>query len=104
MARFDIHPNPIIEDRIEFPFVLQIQSDLLHRFAERVCVPLVRPGTFPGMTDRFNPTVDVNGEPLHLHPLGVSVFHQRELREPSASARAHALEIDTALDMMLRGY
>lgn len=104
MARFDIHPNPIIDDRSEFPFVLQIQSDLLHRFAERVCVPLVRPGTFPGMTDRFNPAIEVDGEALRLHPFGIAVFHRRELREPSASARAQALQIDTALDMLLRGY
>lgn len=104
MARFDIYPNPIVEDRAEFPFVLQIQSDLLYQFTERVCVPLVRVQAVPGLTERFNPTIDVAGESLRLHPLGISVFYVSELRASVASAQARALEIETALDMLLRGY
>jgi toxin CcdB len=104
MARFDIYPNPIAEDRAVFPYVLEIQSDLLYRFAERVCVPLVRPGAVPGLSERFNPSIAVAGELVHLHPLGLAVFHTSELRDGVGSARAQALEIETALDMLLRGY
>jgi toxin CcdB len=104
MARFDIYPNPIPEDRGEFPYVLEIQSDLLYQFSERVCVPLVRAGTIPGLTERFNPSVPVDGETLQLHPLGISVFFASELRNSVGSATAHALPIETALDMLLRGY
>jgi toxin CcdB len=104
MARFDIHPNPIAEDRPVFPYMLEIQSDLLYRFAQRVCVPLVRPGIIPGLTERFNPALSVAGESVHLHPLGVAVFHAGELRDAVASAGAQALAIETALDMLLRGY
>jgi len=104
MARFDIHLNPIEPDREDFPFVLQIQSDLLYRFAERVCVPLARPHAFPGMTQRFNPEVKVLGETLRLHPLGIAVFFTRELSTAVANAKPQAIEIETALDMMLRGY
>ena len=57
MARLDIYDNPIEEDRHAFPFVMDIQSDLLYPFAERVCVPLARPGAFPGMTERFEAIV-----------------------------------------------
>jgi toxin CcdB len=104
MARFDVYPNPIAEDRTEFPFVLEIQSNLLWRFSERVCVPLVRDSAIPGLTERLNPTVIVEGNNLRLHPLGIAVFLVQELRNCAASAKAHALEIDTALDMLLRGY
>ncbi|HEY3047228.1 MAG TPA: CcdB family protein [Polaromonas sp.] len=104
MARFDIYPNPIAEDRPEFPCVLQIQSDLLYQFAERVCVPLARPEAVPGLTERFNPTIEVAGEPLRLHPLGISVFYVGELRASVASAQKRGLDIETALDMLLRGY
>jgi hypothetical protein len=104
VARFDIHRNPITEDRGEFPYVLDIQSDLLYRFAERVCVPLVRPGTIPGLTESFNPLISVRNEVLHLHPLGIGVFHVKELRVAVASGRVDALAIETALDMLLRGY
>jgi len=104
MARFDIYPNPIPDDRGEFPFVLEIQSDLLYRFAERVCVPLVRPGVIPGLTERFNPSVAVQGDVFQLHPLGISVFFASELRDRVGTASAQALPIETALDMLLRGY
>lgn len=104
MARFDIFPNPIVEDRLAFPYILEIQSDLLYRFAERVCVPLVCDQTIPGLTDRFNPLLVVHGEAVRLHPLGISVFYASELRACVGSARAHALDIEAALDMLLRGY
>ena len=104
MARFDIYPNPIAADRSDFPFVMEIQSDLLYRFAERVCVPLVRPNAIPGLTERFNPIVTVAGETLRLHPLGVVVFFANELRDRAGTARPEALAIETALDMLFRGY
>lgn len=104
MARFDCWVNPISQDRDEFPFVLEIQSDLLHRFAERVVVPLAAPGAVPGMTDRFNPALRVGADTVRLHPLGIAVFHVRDLRESVGNLKAQAIEVETALDMLLRGY
>ena len=104
MARFDIYPNPMVQDRSDFPYVLEIQSDLLYRFVERVCVPLVRPGTIPGLTERFNPVIAVGSETLQLHPLGIAVFFASELRNCVGSASANTLPIETAIDMLLRGY
>ena len=104
MARFDIYLNPVTSDRQDFPFVIQIQSDFLDRFLERVCVPLARPGLIPGVTERFNPSVEVSGEICRLHPLGISVFYVSELLSPVASAKNEVPEIEDALDMLLRGY
>ena len=105
MARFDIYPNPIAQDRLDFPYVLDIQSDLLYRFVERVCVPLVCTGAVPGMTERFNPSIRLaGGDAVRLHPMGIAVFYTNELRNPVGSASANTLEIETALDMLLRGY
>ncbi|WP_042425254.1 CcdB family protein [Comamonas granuli] len=104
MARLDIYDNPIAEDRDAFPYVMEIQSDLLHRFVERVCVPLALPDAFPGMTERLNPPVAVRGRTVHVHPFGIAVFHACELRQPVGTAKTDALAIETALDMLLRGY
>lgn len=104
MARFDIYTNPIKSDRVDFPYVLDIQSDLLYRFAERVCVPLVRTGLIPGMTERLNPSIEVGGQTVRLHPLGITVFFVNELRGAVGKVAAQGLEIETALDMLLRGY
>ena len=67
-------------------------------------MPLVRHGLIPGLTERFNPSIEVSGEMLRLHPLGISVFYANELRTPVGAARNEALEIEDALDMLLRGY
>ena len=104
MARLDIYDNPIEEDRAEFPFVMEIQSDLLYRYAERVCVPLAEPDAFPGMTDRLNPPITVQGRTVHVHPFGMAVFHASELRQCVGNAKPDTLAIETALDMLLRGY
>lgn len=104
MARLDVYDNPIEEDRDTLPYVMEIQSDLLYRFAERVCVPLARPDAFPGMTARLNPALAVQGHTVHLHPFGLAVFHASELCTPVSTAKADMLAIETALDMLLRGY
>ena len=104
MARFDVFLNPLASDRQDFPFVVQIQSDFLDRFLERVCVPLARTGLIPGVTERFNPSIEVSDELFRLHPLGISVFYASELRSPVASVKTEVPDIENALDMLLRGY
>jgi toxin CcdB len=104
--RYDVYPNPVASLRVAFPCVMEIQSDRLYTFAERVCIPLATAHAFPGMTERLNPGVEVIAfdEPLHLHPLGITVFLQRELRGKMDNLQRHALRIDSALDFLLRGY
>ena len=65
---------------------------------------MARPQAVPGLTERFNPTIEVAGESLRLHPLGISVFYAGELRTSVTSGQGRGLEIETALDMLLRGY
>jgi toxin CcdB len=104
--RYDVYPNPVAALRADFPCVMEIQSDRLYTFAERVCIPLATPQAFPGMTDRLNPRVEVIGfdEPLHVHPLGITVFLQRELRGKIDNLQRQALSIDSAVEFLLRGY
>ena len=104
--RYDVYVNPIEELRDLFPCVVEIQSDRLYAFSERVCLPLARPDVFPGMTDRLNPAVSVVGHEtsLRLHPLGIAVFHQRELRTRLDNLGRDAFTIDSAVDFLLRGY
>jgi toxin CcdB len=104
--RYDIYPNPVAALRADFPCVMEIQSDRLYTFAERVCIPLAAPQAFPGMTERLNPALEVLGfdEPLHLHPLGITVFLQRELRDKIDNLQRQALHIDSSVEFLLRGY
>lgn len=104
--RYDVYPNPVTALRVAFPCVMEIQSDRLYTFAERVCIPLASAQAFPGMTDRLNPALEVLGfdAPLHLHPLGITVFLQRELRGKLDNLQRQTLTIDSAVEFLLRGY
>lgn len=104
--RYDVYPNPIANLRTAFPYLMEIQSDRLYTFAERVCVPLAVAQAFPGMTDRLNPALEVIGfdELLHLHPLGITAFLQRELRGKVDNLQRQAQRIDSAIEFLLRGY
>ncbi len=104
--RYDVYPNPVTHLRALFPCVIEIQSDRLYAFAERVCVPLAKADAFPGMTERLNPSLDIASlaERLHIHPLGITVFLQRELRGKLDNLQRHALQIDGAVEFLLRGY
>jgi CcdB protein len=104
--RYDVYHNPIASLRAAFPCVIEIQSDRHYMFAERVCVPLAMPDAFPGMTERLNPAVQVVGfdEHLHIHPFGIAVFLQRELRGRLDNLQREASRIDSAVEFLLRGY
>jgi hypothetical protein len=56
------------------------------------------------MTERFNPAIAVDLQIAHLHPLGIAVFLRSELPAPRATGKSQMLQIETALDMLLRGY
>lgn len=104
--RYDVYPNPVASLRALFPCVIEIQSDRHYTFAERVCIPLAKPDAFPGMTERLNPALEVAGfeARLYVHPFGITVFLQRELRGKLDNLQRQALKIDSALEFLLRGY
>jgi toxin CcdB len=104
--RYDVYPNPVASLRATFPCVIEIQSDRNDMFAERVCVPLAKPDAFPGMTERLNPSLKVAGfnENLHMHPFGLTVFLQRELRGKLDNLQRQAPRVDSAVEFLLRGY
>ncbi|MBK7718369.1 MAG: CcdB family protein [Simplicispira sp.] len=96
-------PQPAGARPARLPLCAGNPGDLLYPFAERVCVPLARPGAFPGMTERFNPAIAV-GEQTCTYTTGHCRFPAVELRQSCNSAKAQMLEIETALDMLLRDY
>jgi hypothetical protein len=67
MARLDIYGHPIEEDRHALPYVMEVQSDLLYRFVERLCVPLAVPDAFPGMQQRLTPPIAIEVRTVHVH-------------------------------------
>ena len=62
MAQFDVYRNKNANSRVDIPFLLDVQSDLLAHIDTRVVIPLAKAGSFsgpPGAT--LNPLFEFGG-------------------------------------------
>ena len=104
MAQFDVHRNPGPR-RDTIPFVVLVQSAQFDRYRRRVVVPLVRRGALPNGTptvgSRMNPVLDIDGEPLVLHPLDMVSVEASSLGEYVGSMASEGATIADALDELL---
>jgi toxin CcdB len=103
MAQFDIHKNNDTGE-IDFPYLLDIQSDFLDRLNTRLVVPLLALDTFGTPIERLNPVFEVAGGAyagVFTEMAGVSRNLLGEVVD-SAAERRH--EIVAAADFMIQGF
>ena len=104
MAQFDVYENINPETRDIFPYLLDVQADILSNLPTRVVVPLItasavnkpipilNPRLEIGQTDVIMSTPQLVG--VHLHVLGTRVCSLKDKRDV----------IITALDLLITGY
>lgn len=103
MAQFDIYRNLNPDSRVDVPFLVDIQSDLLSALSTRVVVPLVRAKVFGKPIGRLNFEVKVKGHALVFSTaelagiprtaLGPAVGNMHDLRDQAVAA----------IDLMITG-
>ena len=104
MSQFDVYENPNSETRQVFPYLLDVQADLLDNLPTRVVVPLVAVSSLGKTAPLLNPLLTIKGTDLvmlttqmtgvSLHALGIRI----------CSLRDHRQEILAALDFLFTGY
>jgi len=102
--QYDVYPNPSPRMRDSYPFVVDIQSDLLKALATRMVVPLVvtkLPVT--NLPRRLCPVFVVQGQSLMLVPFEAAPLDKRHLRAKVGSMREHAHDIVAAMDTVMSG-
>ena len=104
MARFDVYPTPIADERRHTPYWLDVQADHLQALATRVVVPLRRRGTQTLVTPRLNPEFLVDKVPVYADMANIAAYPYSLLRRPVANLRHDRLTIDDALDFLFMGY
>jgi toxin CcdB len=104
MAQFDVYENMNSDTRITFPYLLDIQADVLVDLPTRVVVPLavssVLKKSIPVLTPQFKiceievrmVTPQLVGIPMHL--LGARI----------CTLKDHRGEIIAALDLLVTGF
>lgn len=101
MAQFDVYRNKGLR-RDAIPFVVVVQSSQFDRYRRRVVVPLVRmknlSANTPTVGSRMNPSLQVQGETVILHPLDMISVDMSQLGEQVGSLAEQGQSITDALD------
>ena len=103
MAQFDIHRNLNPETRKLFPYLLNVQSDLLDVIATRVVVPLAREDVIGKPAQKFNPRFRTEGVALIMDTAEIAGVPSRVLGEVVGSASHRRGEVIAALDVLFFG-
>ncbi|NBW50238.1 MAG: plasmid maintenance protein CcdB [Betaproteobacteria bacterium] len=102
--QYDVYPNPSPRMRDVYPYVLDVQSDLLKALATRMVVPLALTSLpASSLPRRLCPLVQVKGQSLMLVPFEAAPLDKRHLKSKVTTLRERADDIFAAMDAVLSG-
>ncbi len=102
--QFDVFDNPSPRMRDVYPYVVDVQSDLLSALVTRMVVPLAVTALAANMLPRqLCPIITVNGKSLMLVPYEAAALDKRLLKAEIASIRSQSHAIIAAMDAVLSG-
>jgi toxin CcdB len=103
MARFDVHRNANKATRGDFPYLLDVQADVLAELRSRVVVPLMPRTALRAPMTRLNPVFTVEGKPMVMATTDIAGIPLAALGPTVASLAADASAIVGAIDFLLTG-
>ena len=95
MAQFDVYRLT------DGQMVLDCQNDLLDDIGTRFVLPLMPDGAAPAPNRHLNPSMAINGEPMHLVPQFAVAIRTSELRQYVGSLAKHRDAIVRAIDTLI---
>ena len=104
MAQFDVYENSNPETALVFPYLVDVQADLLSSLPTRVVVPLVSVSVLKGAVPELNPQFEIEGVKLFLLTPQMSGVAIRVLGTKVCSLKSRRPEILAALDFLFVGY
>ncbi len=100
--QFDVYPNPSSRMRDVYPFVVDVQSDLLKALATRMVVPLaITELPSASLPRRLCPVLIVQGQSLMLVPFEAAPLDKRHLKTKVSSVRDRAHDVVAAMDAVI---
>ena len=101
MTQFDVYRNPN-RSAAEFPYLLDVQSDLIGRLSTRVVVPMAHATAFKA-AQHLNPVFDFEGQDLIMSTSDLAAIPQAALGERVGSLESRRHEILAAIDFLITG-
>ena len=104
MAQFDVYDNPSKATRKAYPYILELQNDIISEIATRIVVPLadiryMNSYEFKGLT----PKISYEGKELLILIPQIASMTTRSLKNPIGSLSHLRDEIISALDFAITG-
>jgi len=103
MAQFDIHRNADPSTRALFPYLVDLQADLLSSLNTRVVAPLATTRALPKPASRLNPAFVIDGRTLALSTPELAGVPRAALGPVVGSAAGRRDELIGALDLLFKG-
>ncbi len=102
--QYDVHDNPSPRMRDQYPYIVDIQSDLLGSLATRMVVPLaVTTLDAHDVPRQLCPVIAVKGKNLMLVAFEAAPLGRRLLKNKLASVKHRASDIIAAMDAVVSG-
>ena len=100
MAQFDVYKN---ERGGLYPYVVDVQAELLSSLATRIVVPLIARKKYGKPITRLHPTATIAGVEYVLKFHGLAAVPARVLVHPVESLAHRRTELVAALDLLFTG-
>lgn len=105
MARFDVYANADAQSRRLYPFLLEVQADLLRDLQTTIVIPLALPSAVENkLTNGLNPEFTISGKRVMAMTQELSAIQRRALGKRTASLIDEQTRIIAALDLLLSGF
>ena len=102
--QYDVYDNPSPRMRDRYPYVVDIQSDLLSSLATRMVAPLaVTALAAHDLPRQLCPVIQVKGSHLMLVAFEAAPLDRRLLKTKVASVKHRASDIVGAMDAVISG-
>jgi toxin CcdB len=103
MAQYDVYVNPQKASSAQFPYVVDIQSDLLDVLATRLVMPLTSMSSNLKLPSRLSPSLQIAGSLFYPVPQLTAPMLAKQLTKPVATLRHQASQIISAMDAVTSG-
>lgn len=104
MGQFCAYRNPNPATRIQYPYLLDIQSDLLNELRTTVAIPLTPSKLAAPMSlTQLNPTIAIDGNSFIVMTQEIAGVDRNQLGAQTQDLSSYRSEIVAALDFVLFG-
>lgn len=104
MSQFCAYKNPNPATRAQYPFLLDIQSDLLSDLRTTVVIPMTPSRLAAPMSlTRLNPSIVIDGKTFIVMTQEIAGVDRNKLGDKAHDLSSYRSEIIAALDFVLSG-